>query len=71
MKLTKPSPAIYAAVEADCGFAPEALLFADDRAENIDAAAMRGWQTHHFTGPQAWADRLVAAGLLTPQEALP
>ena len=71
MKLTKPASAIYAMVEADCGIAPEALLFTDDRAENIDAAAKRGWQTHLFTGPQAWADRLVAAGLLSPQEALP
>lgn len=71
MKLTKPAPAIYAMVEAECGIAPEALLFTDDRAKNIDAAAKRGWQTHLFTGPQAWADRLVAAGLLLPQEALP
>lgn len=71
MKLTKPAPGIYAALEADCGLAPEALLFADDRAENIAAAAARGWQTHLFTGPQGWANRLVEAGLLTPQEAQP
>jgi 2-haloacid dehalogenase len=71
MAMTKPSPAIYAAVEADCGIAPEALLFTDDRADNIATATARGWQTHHFTGPQGWADRLVAAGLLTPEEAMP
>jgi 2-haloacid dehalogenase len=69
MKVTKPAPAIYAMLEADCGIAPEALLFTDDRAENIAVAAARGWQTHLFTGPQAWADRLVQAGLLTQQEA--
>ncbi|MGO4907373.1 HAD family hydrolase [Pseudorhodobacter sp. W20_MBD10_FR17] len=71
MQVTKPDPMIYAAVEADCAIAPEALLFADDRADNIQTAAARGWQTHHFTGPQGWADRLVAAGLLTKQEAMP
>lgn len=71
MKCTKPSAAIYAMVEADCGLPPDRLLFADDRAENIDAAAARGWQTHLFTGPEAWAERLVQAGLLTPKEAMP
>jgi 2-haloacid dehalogenase len=49
--------------------APDALLFTDDRAENIAAAAARGWQTHLFDGPQGWADRLIAEGLLTEQEA--
>jgi 2-haloacid dehalogenase len=60
----KPDPAIYEIVERDCGIAPTALLFADDRAENIAAAAERGWQTHLFTSEQGWADRLVAEGLL-------
>ena len=67
--MIKPSPAIYAAVEEGSGLPPEALLFTDDRADNIAAAAARGWQTHHFTGPQGWADRLVAAGLLSEKEA--
>ncbi len=65
----KPDPAIYEAVEQTCGVAPEALLFADDRADNITAAAARGWQTHLFTGPQGWADRLVASGLLSADDA--
>ncbi len=69
LKLIKPDPAIYAHVETDCGITPERLLFADDRPENIDAAAARGWQTHLFEHPQGWADRLVAEGLLTAQEA--
>ncbi|CUH52492.1 HAD-IA family hydrolase [Shimia marina] len=69
LKLIKPDPAIYAHVEADSGIAPERLLFADDRADNIAAAAARGWQTHHFTTPRGWADRLVAEGLLTEAEA--
>ncbi|MGD9864684.1 MAG: HAD family hydrolase [Pseudodonghicola sp.] len=65
----KPDPKIYQIVEEDCGVAPGALLFADDRPDNITAAQARGWQTHLFTGPQGWADRLVAAGLLTEEEA--
>lgn len=69
LKVTKPSPAIYAAVEADCGLPPAALLFTDDKAGNIAAAAARGWQVHHFTGAAGLAQRLVSAGLLTPDEA--
>ncbi|MBI1495157.1 HAD-IA family hydrolase [Halocynthiibacter styelae] len=69
MKLVKPDDAIYAAVEAACGHAPDTLLFADDRQENLDAASARGWQTHHFQHPQGWADRLVSEGLLTREEA--
>ena len=67
--MIKPVPSIYEAVEQGSGLPPEALLFTDDRADNIAAAAARGWQTHHFTGPQGWADRLVAAGLLSREEA--
>jgi 2-haloacid dehalogenase len=67
--LVKPDPAIYAAVESRTGIAPAALLFADDRPANIAAAQARGWQTHLFARPQAWADRLVAEGLLTAEQA--
>lgn len=67
--MIKPAPAIYAAVEDGSGLPPEALLFTDDRADNIAAAAARGWGTHHFTGPQGWAARLVSEGLLTEEEA--
>lgn len=69
MGVIKPDPAIYAMVEAHCGLPPDRLIFADDRPENIAAACARGWQGHLFEGPQGWADRLVAAGLLTADEA--
>ena len=69
MAVTKPSPRIYEMVEQDCGIAPEALLFADDRDANIAQAKSRGWQTHLFEHPQGWADALVARGLLTQDEA--
>ncbi|MEO1638058.1 MAG: HAD family phosphatase [Pseudomonadota bacterium] len=69
MAVIKPEARIYEMVEADCGLPPESLLFTDDRAENLAAATARGWQTHLFEGPQGWADRLVAAGLLSPEAA--
>lgn len=69
MGVTKPAPCIYQMLEEACRLPPSSLLFTDDRAENIDAAAARGWQTHVFDGPQGWAQRLVAAGLLTEREA--
>ena len=69
MRLIKPDPAIYVALEAGSGFAPETLLFADDLPENISAAAVRGWQVHLFDGPQGWADCLVAQGLLSQDQA--
>jgi 2-haloacid dehalogenase len=69
MRMIKPHPAIYQNLEDTSGVAPEALLFADDRPENIEAAAHRGWQTHLFKEPAGWADCLVKAGLLTEREA--
>jgi 2-haloacid dehalogenase len=69
MGVIKPDPAIYAMVEDHCRIPPAALIFTDDKAENIAVADARGWQTHLFTGWQGWAARLVDAGLLTGSEA--
>jgi 2-haloacid dehalogenase len=69
LRVMKPDPEIYRIVETDCGIAPGALLFADDRSDNVAAAEARGWQAHLFQGPEGWADRLVAEGLLTEKEA--
>lgn len=69
MKVIKPDQTIYEMVEQDCGIAPSALLFADDRADNIDMAAARGWQTHLFQNAAGWAETLVDHGLLNAQEA--
>ena len=68
MGVIKPEAEIYAALEADCGVAPDRLLFTDDRPENIDAACARGWQGHLFDGPDGWAKRLINDGLLTESE---
>lgn len=69
MGVIKPDPRIYEMVEQDCGLPPENLLFTDDRADNITAAARRGWRTHQFESWQGWAARLVAEDLLTKEEA--
>lgn len=65
----KPDPAIYAEVETKTGYAPETMLFIDDRPENIEAALDRGWQGHLFETEAGLAERLVAEDLLTPEEA--
>jgi 2-haloacid dehalogenase len=67
--VTKPDPRIFETVEKTSGVRGGAILFADDRPDNIKAAQAFGWQTHLFDGPQGWADRLVVAGLLTESEA--
>lgn len=69
MRVIKPDPAIYKQLEDRCGFAANTLLFADDRADNIEAARARGWHGHLFTDPQGWADTLVEHDLLTEEEA--
>jgi 2-haloacid dehalogenase len=69
LRLAKPDPAIYEVVERESGLAGDALLFTDDRPENIEAAAARGWRTHLFEEPEGLARRLVAEGLLTEEQA--
>ncbi len=66
--LIKPDPRFYALLETETGLAGPHLLFVDDRAENIAEAAARGWQTHLFTTPEGWAARLLAEGLLAPED---
>ncbi len=65
----KPDPQIYEILDTACGVQPEKLLFTDDRADNIETARSRGWQVHLFEGPQGWADRLVAEGVLELEDA--
>ncbi len=67
--VTKPDARIYEIVEETSGIEPGALLFTDDRADNIEAAQARGWQVHLFDGPESLARRLVAEGLLSEGEA--
>jgi 2-haloacid dehalogenase len=63
-RLTKPDPAIYALAAERFGFAPGAMLFIDDSAANIAAAAACGWQTHHFMDAAGLEADLAARGLI-------
>ncbi len=44
----KPDALIYEVSEKRSGRSPEHLFFTDDRADNVAAAAARGWTTHQF-----------------------
>lgn len=68
MGVIKPDAEIYERLEGDCGLDPKTLLFTDDRIDNINAAAARGWQTHLFETPHGWADCVVSHGLLTAKD---
>ncbi|MEO0939436.1 MAG: HAD family hydrolase [Pseudomonadota bacterium] len=69
MGVIKPDAAIYEGLETATGLSGPQLIFTDDRAENIAVADARGWKTHLFEGPDGWADRMVAEGLLGAEEA--
>ncbi|MBM9593216.1 HAD family hydrolase [Roseitranquillus sediminis] len=69
LKMAKPDMGIFEEVEREGGVPPERLFLTDDREDNIAVARTRGWQTHRFDGPEGLAERLVAEGLLTEDEA--
>lgn len=56
----KPEPEFFQAAAARAGLPAADLLLIDDLAENIHAAAAAGWQTLHWTGDAAAAERLEA-----------
>ncbi|MEL6583000.1 MAG: HAD-IA family hydrolase [Pseudomonadota bacterium] len=64
MQMAKPDAAIYAAVEEATGLSGADLFFTDDRADNIEAAKARGWQTHQFTDANGLRAALTALGLI-------
>jgi 2-haloacid dehalogenase len=63
-RCAKPDPTLYAIAERRFGLPPHALLFTDDKQENLDAAAARGWHTHLFTGAEGLEARLIELSLL-------
>lgn len=63
-KLAKPDPAIFRLAERRFGHPADAMLFIDDNAANIAAAADLGWQAHHFSDAGHLAADLVERGLL-------
>lgn len=62
--LIKPDQAIYAHLEGTSGLSGGELFFTDDRLENCEAAALRGWKVHHFTGAEGLEQALKSHGLI-------
>jgi 2-haloacid dehalogenase len=63
-KLTKPDAEIFHRAAARFGHAPGEMLFIDDNAANIAAAAALGWQVHHFTEAGPLEADLAGRGLI-------
>jgi putative hydrolase of the HAD superfamily len=66
LKLAKPDPECYNRALATLGASAEDVIFIDDRAENVAAAAALGLRSVHFTSPDearaAVAERLADRG---------
>ena len=60
----KPDARIYQAVETLTGLRGSDLLYLDDRAENIEAGAGRGWQVIHHTDPATTKSALKKLNLI-------
>ncbi len=63
-RLAKPDPAIFALAAKRFGYQPQDMLFIDDNAANIEAAAGLGWQVHLFQDALRLQRDLAARGLL-------
>ena len=67
MGVIKPEARIYEMVEEATGLSGQQIFFTDDRIDNLEAAAARGWQTYRFadpgSGPAGLAEALRCAGL--------
>jgi HAD superfamily hydrolase (TIGR01509 family) len=61
---SKPDPRIFALAARRAKLAPQALLFVDDTARHVEAAARLGFDTHHLTDPATLRPALVARSLL-------
>ncbi|MEO7555460.1 MAG: HAD family phosphatase [Acidimicrobiales bacterium] len=62
--LAKPDPAIYRAAADALGVGPEACVFIDDRADNVDGARVAGMVAEVFSGAGPLAQLLGELGLL-------
>jgi glucose-1-phosphatase len=59
----KPDPKIYAAVERATGQAGEAIVYLDDRAENVEGGLVRGWRALLHETPEKTIPALRQLGL--------
>ncbi len=64
IRVTKPSPAAFAAGLAVLGAAPADVLFVDDSKSNIDGARRMGIAAIHFTSAESLRSELAGAGVL-------
>ena len=62
----KPDARIYKALEAMTGKRGAEILYLDDRPENVDAGAARGWQVFLQTDPAKSRAAIEQLGLLPP-----
>ncbi len=62
--LVKPDPAIFEAVAAALPASPESVLFLDDNAVNVEAAAAYGFAARHVRGVGEARRALVETGVL-------
>lgn len=60
----KPDSRLYAVVEQQCRRHPTEILYLDDRAENVEAGAARGWQVILQESPAATRAAMVRLGLV-------
>lgn len=60
----KPDAPLYEVVERVTGRRGEAILYLDDRPENVEAGAARGWRVVEHRDPEVSRDRVREAGLL-------
>ena len=61
----KPSATVYERAAEIAGVPPHAILFFDDRPENINAASILGWDAAFFTTAAAAARDLASRGIVT------
>jgi FMN phosphatase YigB (HAD superfamily) len=62
-RVMKPATRIYELVEEMAGLRGADLFYIDDREENIQAAAARGWQAVHHTNPAQTLEIARSVGL--------
>jgi len=63
LKLAKPEPAIYRHAAEGLGFAPENILFIDDREDNVAGGIAAGMQVILYTTQQAFEAEMESCGL--------
>lgn len=62
----KPDSRLYEVVERVSGRRGKQLLYLDDRLENIEAGARRGWQVIHHQAPETTRTLIEKMGLIAP-----